>query len=141
VGCKGEHAGWVNVAADAINAFNSFCRSQMWGYLPEHISDLATLGRLIYGSSLSTTFNESGYDRSEVLNSAGTRQGCSWGSFLYCLTSGHLLKQLSDEFPSCVILASTDDAHITGPSELAAWPTAAAYERWRFLHLPCFKDN
>ena len=47
----------------------------------------------------SIIFNESGFGRSEVLSSAGTRQGCSWGSFLYCLTIHTLLKQLADEFP------------------------------------------
>ena len=125
-----EHVGWIDVAADAKNAFNSFCRSQMWGPLLENFPDLAALGRLMYGSASSIIFNESGYGRSEVLNSVGTRQGCSWGSFLYCLTIHPLLKQLADEFPGCVILAFADDVHIIGPPELAA----AAYERWRFLY-------
>ena len=35
-----EHVGWVDVAADAKNAFNSFCRSQMWGSLLENFPDL-----------------------------------------------------------------------------------------------------
>ena len=91
-----EHVGWVDVAADAKNAFNSFCRSQMWGPLLENFPDLAALGRLMYGSASSIIFNESGYGRSEVLNSVGTRQGCSLGSFLYCLTIHPLLKQLAD---------------------------------------------
>jgi len=122
--CSLEHVVWVDVAADAKNAFNSLCRSQMWDPLLESFPDLAALGRLMYGSASSIIFNESGFGRSEVLNSVGNRQGCSWGSFLYCLTIHPLLKHLADEFPGCVILAIADDVHIIGPPELAA----AAYE-------------
>ena len=52
-----EHAGWVDVAADAKNAFNYFCRSQMWGPLIETFPDLAALGRLMYGNASSIIFN------------------------------------------------------------------------------------
>ena len=79
----------------------------------ENFPDLAALGRLMVTPRI--IFNESGYGRSEVLSSVGSRQGCSWGSFLYCLTTHPLLKQLSDEFPGCVILAFADDVHITAP--------------------------
>ena len=102
----------------------------MWGPLLENFPDLAALGRLMYGSTPSIIFNESGYGRSEVFSSVGSRQGCSWGSFLYCLTIHPLLKQLVDEFLGCAILAFADDVNIIGPPELAA----AAYKRWRFLY-------
>ena len=69
----------------------------------------------MYGTASSIIFDESGYGRSEVLSSAGSRQGLSWGSFLYCLTIHPLLKQLADEFPGCVILAFADDVHIIAP--------------------------
>jgi len=36
---------------------------------------------------------------------SGTRQGCSWGSFLYSLTILPLLRQLADEPPDCKALA------------------------------------
>jgi len=107
--------GWIDIAADAKNAFNSFCRSQMWGPLIENFPDLAALGRLMYGNASSIILNESGYGRSEVLSSVGSRQRCSWGSFLYCLTTHPLLKQLADEFPGCVILAPADDVQISLP--------------------------
>jgi len=45
----------------------------------------------MYGTASSIIFDESGYGRSEVLSSAGSRQGLSWGSFLYCLTTHPLL--------------------------------------------------
>jgi len=125
-----ENHGWVDIAADAKNAFNSFCRSRMWGPLLQHFPSLAALGRLMYGDASSIVFNEAGIGRTEVLNSVGTRQGCSWGSFLYCLTIQPLLQQLAEEFPDCTVLAFADDVHILGPPQLAA----QAYERWRFLY-------
>ena len=39
------HPEWVDIAADAKNAFNSFCRTKMWGPLLEHFPNLAALGR------------------------------------------------------------------------------------------------
>jgi len=125
-----EHPDWVDLAADAKNAFNSFCRSRMWGPLIEHFPSMAALGRLMYGEASSIIFHEDGVGRTEVLNSVGSRQGCSWGSFLYCLTIQPLLLQLSTEFPDCTVLAFADDVHILRPPELVA----VAYERWRFLY-------
>ena len=124
------HPEWVDIAADAKNAFNSFCRTKMWGPLLEHFPNLAALGRLMYGEASSVIFHEDGVGRTEVKNSVGTRQGCSWGSFLYCLTIQPLLQRLADEFPDCVVLAFADDVHILGPPRRAA----VAYERWKFLY-------
>ena len=125
-----ENPGWVDLAADAKNAFNSFCRSRMWGPLIEHFPGMAALARLMYGDASSIIFHEDGVGRTEVLNSVGSRQGCSWGSFLYCLTIHPLLLQLAEEFPECQVLAFADDVHILGPPELVS----LAYERWRFLY-------
>ena len=124
------HPEWVDIAADAKNAFNSFCRTKMWGPLLEHFPNLAALGRLMYGEASSVIFHEDGVGRTEVKSGVGTRQGCSWGSFLYCLTIQPLLQQLADEFPDCVVLAFADDVHILGPPCRAS----VAYERWKFLY-------
>ena len=102
----------------------------MWGPLLQHFPSLETLGRLIYGDASSIVFNEAGVGRTDVLSSVGTRQGCSWGGFLYCPTTQPLLQQLADKFPDCKVLAFADDAHIPGPPQLAAH----AYELWRFLY-------
>ena len=115
-----ENQGWVDIAADAKNAFNSFCRSRMRDPLLQHFPSLAALGRLMYGDASSIVFNETGVGCTEVLNCVGTRQGCSWGSFLYCLTIQPLLEQLADEFPDFTVLAFADDVHIPGPPQLAA---------------------
>ena len=102
----------------------------MWGPLLEHFPNLAALGRLMYGEASSVIFHEDGVGRTEVKSSVGTRQGRSWGSSLYCLTTQPLLQQLADEFPDCVVLAFADDVHILGPPRRAA----VAYERWQFLY-------
>jgi len=115
-----ENQGWVDIATDAKNAFISFCRSRMWGPLLQLFPSLAALGRLMYGDASSIVFNETGVGCTEVLNCVGTRQGCSWGSFLYCLTIQPLLEQLADEFPDFTVLAFADDVHIPGPPQLAA---------------------
>jgi len=100
----------------------------MWGLLLQHFPSLAAGAAHVRTSSI--VFNEAGAGRTEVLNSIGTRQGCSWGSFLYCLTIQPLLQQLADEFPDYKVLAFAHDDHFLGPHQLAA----QAYERWRFLY-------
>ena len=67
--------------------------------LLQHFPSLSALGRLMYGDASSIAFKEAGVGRTEILSSAGTRQECSWGSFLYCRTIQLLLQQLADEFP------------------------------------------
>ena len=102
----------------------------MWGPLLEHFPNMAALARLMYGDASSIIFHEDGVGRTEVPSSVGSRQGCSWGSFLYCFTTQPLLWQLAEEFPGCRVLAFADDVHILGPAEVVA----VAYERWRFLY-------
>ena len=85
----------------------------MWGPLLQYFPSLAALGRFMYGDASSIVFNEAGVAPTEVLNSVGTRQGCSWGSCLYCLTIQPLLPQLADEFPDCKV---------------------QTYKLWRFLY-------
>jgi len=114
------HPEWVDITADAKNAFNSFCRTKMRGPLLEHLPNLAALGRPMYGEASSAIFHEDGVGRTEVKNSVGTRKGCSWGSFLYCLTIQPPLQQLADEFPGCAALAFADEVHIMGPPRRAA---------------------
>ena len=132
-----ENQGWVDIATDAKNAFISFCRSRMWGPLLQLFPSLAALGRLMYGDASSIVFNEPGVGRTYLLSSVGTRQGCSWGSLLYCLTTQPHLQQLADEFPDCKALAFADDAQILGPPQLAA----QAYELWRFLYGALLQDE
>jgi len=55
-----ENQGRVDIAADARNAFNSFCRSRIWGPLLQHFPSLAALGRLMHGDAARIVFNEAG---------------------------------------------------------------------------------
>lgn len=84
----------------------------------------------MYGSPASIIFPEPGSDLAEVLNSVGSRQGCTWGSFLYCLAIHPILSQLAGEFPDLLILAYCDDVHIVGDPKRAI----EAYHRWAFLY-------
>jgi hypothetical protein len=85
---------------------------------------------MVYGEASSIIFHEDGVGDTAVPNSVGSRQGCSLGSFLYCLAIHPYLLQLREEFPDLFILAYCDDVHIIGPPELAV----KAYKRWAFLY-------
>ena len=120
----------VDISCDALNAFNSWCRTRCWEPLRSRFPKLFSLGRLLYGGSASILFPEPGCDVEEISNSVGSRQGCPWGSFLYCLSIHATLEQLADEFPDLMILAYCDDVHIFGPPDRAI----EAYHRWAFLY-------
>ena len=64
------------------------------------------------------------------LLSVGSRQGCSWGSFCYCLALHGPLSTLAGEFPDLLVLAYADDVHIVGPPARAV----KAYNRWVELY-------
>ena len=120
----------IDISCDARNAFNTWCRTRMWRPLRTHFPSLYRFVSLIYGSSSSIVFFEPGAGLTEVLNSVGCKQGCSLGSFLYCLSIHQSLTQLQAEFKDLLILAYCDDVHIIGN------PTRAikAYHRWAYLY-------
>jgi hypothetical protein len=76
----------IVLSCDAANAFKSVCRSRLWGVLRDKFPSLFALVRMMYGSEASIIFAEEGVLLpSVVLNSVGTRQGCSLGSFIFAL--------------------------------------------------------
>ena len=125
--CFPDH---IDIACDAKNAFNSWCRSKLWKPLQEYFPSLCPFVKMVYGEASSIIFHEDGVGDTAVPNSVGSRQGCSLGSFLYCLAIHPYLLQLREEFPDLFILAYCDDVHIIGPPELAV----KAYKRWSFLY-------
>jgi len=125
-----SHPSHIDISCDAKNAFNSYCRSCMWGPLRARFPSLFSLARVMYGYPASIIFPEPGADIEEVLNTVGSRQGCTWGSFLYCLSIQGILEKLSKEFPDLLILAYCDDVHIVGDPKRAI----AAYHRWALLY-------
>ena len=120
----------IDISCDAKNAFNSWCRTRCWGPLRQRFPKLYSLARLLYGGNASIIFPEPGRDVEEILNSVGSRQGCPWGSFLYCLSIHASLEKLAAEFPDLLIVAYADDVHIVGPPGLAV----RAYHRWASLY-------
>jgi hypothetical protein len=124
------HEDHVDVSCDARNAFNSWCRSQLWDPLYKNFSSIYTFVKLVYGEAADIIFSEDGAGTEKILNSVGSRQGCSLGSFLYCLAIHPLLQILQAEFPDLLVLAYCDDIHIAGPPERAF----IAYKRWAFLY-------
>ena len=125
------HPGSVDIGCDAQNAFNSWDRTKLWGPLRRNFPSLFAFGRLLYGAPATILFAEEGVEgASSVLNSVGSRQGCSWGSFCYCLAIQGLLTTLISEYPDLLIVAYADDVHIVGPPGRAV----PAYHRWRQLY-------
>jgi hypothetical protein len=86
-----EHPCLVDLVADAQNAFNSSCRSKIWGPLLEHFPNMAALARLMYGDAPSIIFHGDGVGRTEVLSGVGSRQGCSWLGQVPLLSTPSLL--------------------------------------------------
>ena len=107
--------GDVDLSCDAEDAFNSWCRTKAWDELRSKFHSLYAFGRLLYVSAASILFGEEGLCVSEVFNSVGSRQGCSWGSFFYALAIHPYLAMLAREFPGLLIVAYCDDVHIVGP--------------------------
>ena len=125
-----EHPDHVDISCDARNAFNTWCRSRLWGPLLEKFPSMFALVKLMYGDDADVIFYEDGAGIERIINAVGSRQGCSLGSFLYCLAIHPYLQQLRAEFPDLLILAYCDDAHILGPPSRAI----AAYKRWAEIY-------
>ena len=120
----------IDVAADAKNAFNTWCRSQLWTTLHRNFPSLYAFVKLVYGASSDIIFFEPDAGASAVPNSVGSRQGCSLGSFLYCLAIHPLLVQMQEEYPELLVVAFCDDVHFVGDPAKAA----EAYKRWAYLY-------
>jgi hypothetical protein len=113
------HQEHVDISCDARNAFNSWCRSRLWDPLRKTFPSLFAFAKLLYGQASDIIFHEDGQGLASIVNSVGSRQGCSLGSLLYCVAIHPLLVQLQGEFPDLLILAYCDDVHIVGPPDQA----------------------
>ena len=121
----------IVLSCDAANAFNSVCRSRLWGVLRAKFPSLFALVRMMYGSEASIVFSEEGIAHPSVVNnSVGTRQGCSLGSFIFALMIHPFLVILAKEFPSVLVLAYADDVSLVGSPE----EVVACYGRWQELY-------
>ena len=121
----------IVLSCDAANAFNSVCRTKLWGNLRTNFPSLYALVRMMYGSEASIIFSEVGVSTPTIVkNSVGTRQGCSLGSMVFALMIHPYLLQLADEFPDVLVLAYADDVSLAG----APHRVVACYKRWRELY-------
>jgi hypothetical protein len=125
-----EHSDHVDISCDARNAFNTWCRTRLWGTLRENFPSIYALVKLMYGDAADVIFYEDGAGLERIFNAVGSRQGCSLGSFLYCLAIHPYLEQLRAEYPDLTIVAYCDDVHILGPPSRAI----LAYKRWAQLY-------
>ena len=83
---------------------------------------------MTYGEAAPVFFREGGV-LTTILNSVGSRQGCSLGSFLMAVALQPILQQLADEFDDVLVTAYCDDVHFTG----APARVVAAYARYSAL--------
>jgi len=67
-----------------------------------------------------------GEEIEEITSSVGSRQGCSLGSFLYCLAQQEELTNLGEAYPEAKVMAYCDDVYITEKPAMAV----DAYNRW-----------
>ena len=124
-----KHPGTIDIASDAKNAFNSYCRSRFWHPLDENFPSISRFVRLMYGEASDILISEDTGTVS-VPNSVGSRQGCSLGSFLFCLAIHPYLQLLQREYPDLLVVAYCDDVHIVGQPQRAI----EAYHRWAYLY-------
>ena len=73
----------------------------------------------MYGSEADIYLNLDSDEIATIPNSVGSRQGCSLGSFLFCLALQPVINQLQAEFPDLLILAYCDDVMICGEASRA----------------------
>ena len=88
-----------HIVCDAKNAFNSWCRSKLWKPLQKYFPSLFPFVKMVYGEASSIIFHEDGVGDTAVQNSVGSRQGCSLGSFLYCLAIDLVLVTITRRIP------------------------------------------
>ena len=112
------HPEHIDCALDSKNAFNSWCRSQMWQPLLDKFPSIYSLVKLMYGDASSVLFDDPGSGLCEIMNTVGCKQGCSLGSFLFSLAIHRFLSQLQEEFPDLLVIAYCDDVHLELELEL-----------------------
>ena len=107
---------------DARNAFNSASRAKMAQELLTHstFSRLRPLFKMLYGRE-SFLFMEARTEvelvRALILSKEGSRQGCPFGMFLFCLALQPILEKLQILNPACRFFAIADDVTIVGPQD------------------------
>ena len=124
------HPEHLAIHAEVRNAFSSWNRNKLWQSLEKNFPSLSSIIRFSYANPTKILFSEDDQDLTSIDSTIGSRQGCTFGSFTFCLAMRPLLLRLQKLFPSCLILAYCDDLCILGPP----LDTSNAYKKWKNLY-------
>eukprot|EP01050_Picozoa_sp_SAG11_P021968 SAG11_NODE_4031_length_2098_cov_1.247624_2_plen_134_part_00 len=119
------HKSWLLITTDKKDAFQRASRSEMKRQLLTHFRDLIPYYHRLYGQRSDLYYST----HMRLFSSEGCRQGCTWGSFLYCLFTLRQLETVIAAFPAVLVLAIADDVNFLGPAD----DCAAAFEMWQQL--------
>jgi hypothetical protein len=106
-------------------AFQHGSRDEMRRMLLRHFPMVIPFFEGAYGDT-SSLFYE-GHQIDPACTMDGTQQGCSMGTFLYCLSRIRDLLALQERHPRVLFLFIADDAYMAGPPDAVA----AAVPEWR----------
>ena len=130
-----EHPNWVLLRLDLVNAFNTILRKIIFEEVQKHFPLLLPWLKCLYGRfSHLWTKSENGSFYFPLSSEEGVKQGCTLGSFLFCLAIQNpvikkinaLLTSLSSDSSSIGLL---DDINII------ADPSALTHDFWKQIEL------
>jgi len=102
------------LATDVANAFNPFDRNTLWEPLRDHFPELGCLVWFLYGFASQQLLPDSEGGVASIPSTVGSRQGCSLGSFLFCLALQKTLNTVKSHHPHVTILAYANDVTLVG---------------------------
>jgi hypothetical protein len=94
---------------DAENAFNSASRQKMLEAVVRNCPSWTRLFWMGYCSHRPLVLLRRGSDFEVLRSSEGSRQGCKFGSFVFCLTVQPAYSEVDAAFPGVIFRAATDD--------------------------------
>ena len=116
-----QHPGWVDVALDCKNAFNSILRRSFLRVVARQFPGLWDWAYTLYGAPTELYVRRDGAAPAVITSRCGTRQGCCVGAQFFCLGLHPLLLALQSIIGTRgVVVAYCDDIHILCPPEVAA---------------------
>ena len=110
------HPDWVVLSCDRSAAFQRASRGRMLAMLHRHFPTIVPYFKMLYCNASPLHYGEEFTLESQW----GCQQGCSLGSFLYCLATLDLLGDVQAAHPGAVIVAYADDIYIIAPPAEAA---------------------
>ena len=107
-----KNPGWVDVALDCKNAFNSITRSAFMRVIAERFPGLWDWAYTLYGAPTELYVRRDGMPPEIIRSLCGTRQGCPLGAQFFCLGLHPLLLAIQSMLGDRgVVVAYCDDIH------------------------------